>query len=59
MFDRLEMDRVTSQEPDAGAYFNASRKLRSLVSSGSSLNARPLSTSPTKNFTLSPGGRRL
>ena len=56
-FDRMEMERVTSHEPDAGAYFSASRKLRHMVATGSSLNARPLASSPTK-FTLSPTARR-
>jgi len=55
-FDRMEMDRVITHEPDAGAYFSASRKLRHSISTGSTLNARPLATSPTK-FTLSPNRR--
>jgi len=44
-------------EPDAGAYFSASRRLRQLVGSGSALKARPLqrdgALSP-QSFTTSP-----
>ena len=56
-FDRMEMERVTSHEPDAGAYFSASRKLRHIMAAGSTLNARPLAPSPTK-FTMSPSKGR-
>ena len=59
-FDRMEMDGVQTGEPDAGAFFQASRKLRGAVAVAPALNARPLvrglsSTSPSKmHFTLAP-----
>ena len=59
-FDRMEMDGVQTGEPDAGAFFQASRKLRGAVAAAPALNARPLvrglsSTSPSKmHFTLAP-----
>ena len=59
-FDRVEMDGVQTGEPDAGAFFQASRKLRSAVAVQPALNARPLvrglsSTSPqTMHFTIAP-----
>jgi len=54
----MELDGVRSVEPDAGAFFAASRKLRGLVgTAGASLNARPLVrglSSPTQSFVASP-----
>jgi hypothetical protein len=54
------MDGVRTAEPDAGAFFQASRKLRSAVAVAPALNARPLvrglsSTSPQKlHFAVAP-----
>jgi len=59
-FDAMEMAGVTQEEPDAGAYFSASRKLRHMMSTGNSLNARHLQqqcpSSPGRKF-ISPGRR--
>jgi hypothetical protein len=42
VFDRLELERATAVEPDSGSYFNATRKIRADITTGSTLNARPL-----------------
>ena len=42
VFDHLELERATAVEPDSGAYFNATRKIRADLTTGSTLNARPL-----------------
>ena len=59
-FERMELDGVRSMEPDAGAFFSASRKLRGMVVHAPALNARPLVrglSSPTQSFVVSPSKR--